>query len=200
MDRSRGAVFAAVALLVALPVAAQQGEAPPEMSPEEAAATAAWEAAATPGPEHERLAGMAGEWALTVSMWMQPGAEPVVSQATASRRMILGGRYLEEEVTGEFMGTQFVGRGLSGYDNVTGRHWGTWVDSASTALMESNGTWDEATSSLVMEGSYSDPMTGARVPFRSVLKVVSPDEEVYTSWETRDGQEVKTMEIVSRRK
>jgi hypothetical protein len=51
-----------------------------------------------------------------------------------------------------------------------------------------------------MEGSYSDPMTGARVPFRSVLKVVSPDEEVYTSWETRDGQEVKTMEIVSRRK
>jgi len=60
-------------------------------------------------------------------MFGEPGTEPEVSTGTASRRMILGGRYLEETVHAMMMGEHFEGLGLTGYDNVTGSWWGTWV-------------------------------------------------------------------------
>ncbi len=31
---------------------------------------------AQPGPEHERLAALAGPWDMTMTMWAQPGADP----------------------------------------------------------------------------------------------------------------------------
>ncbi|HEX2162632.1 MAG TPA: DUF1579 family protein, partial [Thermoanaerobaculia bacterium] len=74
-------VLAAVVALVlaAPPLLAQEPEpapeaAAPEMTPEQAAEMAAWQKAGTPGPEHEKLASMAGDWSIEVRMWMEPGA------------------------------------------------------------------------------------------------------------------------------
>ena len=193
------AVLAVLAAAATSAAQAQEHAEHPQPSAEEQAMMAAWQKSMTPGEPHQRLAESAGEWKMQVTMWMEPGAEPTVAEAKATRTMILGGRHLLEEVEGTFMGAPFHGRSLTGYDNVTGKYWSTWVDNQSTGLMESTGTWDEEQNALVMEGTYSDPMTGARKPFRSILRRPSADREVYESWESMGGQEVKTMEVVSTR-
>ena len=76
---------------------------------DETAVMAAYEKAMTPAAPHARLAEMAGEWQLDIKFWMQPGGEPMVSTATSTRKMIMGGRYLADHVEGTTMGPSFTG-------------------------------------------------------------------------------------------
>lgn len=196
-------LFVLAVVLAAPPLFAQEPEAEaaaPAMSPEQAAEMAAMQAAGTPGPQHELLASMAGEWDIEVRMWMEPGAEPIVLPSTAHREMILGGRVLVEEVRGEFMGAPFVGHAMSGYDNVTGKWWGTWVDNQMTGVMLSEGTWDEAGKVFTSTMSHVDPATGEAVETKGVSRILAPDHEVHEMWEERDGESFKSMEMVYRRK
>ena len=48
-------------------------------------------AAASMGPEHQSLARFEGTWRAEVKLWMQPGAEPQVSQGTMTNTLVLGG-------------------------------------------------------------------------------------------------------------
>lgn len=171
-----------------------------EMTPEQQAQMEAWMKAATPGEEHAHLAEMAGDWNLTVKMWEAPGAEPTVSEATASSELIMGGRYLRETVNGNMMGMPFVGESLTGYDNVTGKYWSTWIDNMSTGMMSSRGSWDEEAGGLVMKGEYADPMTGEMSKSKSIGKKVSDDEWVFEMWgEGPEGEMMKMMEITYER-
>ena len=47
-----------------------------------------------PGPEHERFASMVGVWDVRMTMWPEPGADPLLVEATSEAELILGGRYL----------------------------------------------------------------------------------------------------------
>src|SRR5229473_2520705 len=112
----------AVAFLVLASASAFADEAKPAAKEHSAAEKEMMEKytkAATPGPEHQQMAKMAGKWKLSVTTWMMPGAPPMKSEATSEYRAILGGRFLEEEVHGTMGDQPFEGRGLSGYDNVT---------------------------------------------------------------------------------
>lgn len=206
-------MLAMVCLLLAVPAMAQdngemqegemhhdmqegemQGE--HQMSPEEMAMMKAWEEAMTPGPEHEMLASMAGDWSLEVTSWMDPAAPPEVSQATAHREMILGGRVLSEHVNGTMMGQPFEGMGTTGYDNVTDKYWSTWMDNMGTGMMMSTGTYDADSKSMTMTGEYPDPMSGGMKTSKMVMRQEGDDREVMEMYEMRGDQEVKTMEIV----
>jgi len=99
-------ISAAALLLAAASVAARAQE--PKASgqkptAEEQAMMEKYIQAATPGPEHQRLAKLAGKWKLQVTSWMAPGAPPQKSEATAEFKTILGGRYLHQEVKGNMM-------------------------------------------------------------------------------------------------
>lgn len=194
------AVVAAVALCVAWGARAQEEPPAEAMSPEMAAEMAAWQEAMTPGPQHQKLAAMAGEWNLDLTMWMEPGAEPMKLPSTASRRMTFGGRHLEEEVSGEFMGSPFLGRGVTGYDNASGKWWTTWIDNQSTGLMVGEGDWDDETNTLTIVTTATDPMTGEKRRVEGKTIIHSADHEVHEMWEEHDGQRFKSMEIVYRRK
>jgi hypothetical protein len=87
-------VLAAAALGFAQPALAQDLD-PAEL---EALMTRSMELA-EPGPEHERLAAMVGEWDVQLTMWAERGAEPVVLEATAEAHLILGGRFLMQTTT-----------------------------------------------------------------------------------------------------
>lgn len=211
MSRSRRfavAVIAVTVLAVVLPflavgAGAQEEQPPaaePAMSPEAAAEMAAWEKASQPGPQHEALAAMAGEWDLDLTFWMEPGGEPMKTTATASRRMTFGGRFLEEEVTGNVMGEPFQGRAVTGYDNVTGKWWSTWIDNHTTGLMAGEGEWDEETNTGTFHFTASDPVSGEKRRVEGVTKIHSTDHEVHEMWEERGGERFKSMEIVYRRK
>lgn len=170
----------------------------PEMSPEMQATMEAWMKAGTPGEKHEELAAMVGTWKSTVKSFMGPG-EPMVSEATMTREMILDGRVLGERFEGDFMGQPFVGRGFFGYDNARQMYWSVWMDSMSTGMMTSWGVWDEEKQALVMEGTMTDPTTGEPVTAKSIMRTPEPGREIFEMWEPHGegGEMVKTMEIVS---
>src|SRR5260370_28895151 len=128
----------AVACLVLAPGSAFAEDAKPAAKENSAAEKEMMEKytkAATPGPEHQQMAKMAGKWKLQVVAWMAPGAPPMKSEGTAEVRTILGGRYLEQEVHGSMGDQPFDGRGLEGFDNITKTRFGTWVDSMGTGPM-----------------------------------------------------------------
>ena len=169
---------------------------------DEAAVMAAYEKAMTPAASHARLAEMAGEWQLDIKFWMQPGGEPMVSTATSTRKMIMGGRYLADHVEGDAMGQPFTGMGITGYNNVEERFEATWVDNMGTAIFTSHGEWIEEENALVMQGSYVDPATGKKKKVKTISRIEGPDKEIFEWYEKSEGEEeaLKTMEIISIRK
>ena len=186
-----------LALLMALPLAAQDksGKAP-QLTPEQQAMMQAWEKAAKPGEQHKQLAGMAGKWTTKQSMWMDPKSPPMVQAGTATNTLVLGGRHVRQDFKGEWMGQPFEGVGYSGYDNVTGKYYSTWMDSGSTGLYVSHGDYDPATKTYTYLGEMADPSAnGAKIPVRQVVRVVDNDHHVFDMYETRDGKEARVMQI-----
>src|SRR5260370_8178155 len=114
--------------------------------------------AATPGPEHQQMAKMAGKWKLQVVAWMAPGAPPMKGYGTAEFRTILGGRYLEQEVHGSMGDQPFEGRGLEGFDNITKTRFGTWVDSMGTGPMVMKGKCAAAPKPRTLNGQTPHPL------------------------------------------
>ena len=151
--------------------------------------------ASTPGAQQKLLANDVGDWKLEVKMWMDPSAEPMVSESTAHREMIMGGRYLVEEVSGTVMGMPFTGHGMAGYDNVTGKYWNTWVDNMSTGVMISTGSYDAASKTFTYTGESSDPMMGKVVKNKTVIQLVNDDKQVMTMYMVQGDQEIRSMEI-----
>jgi len=193
--RAVGAALAVVVgLALAHPIYGQEYD--------EAAVMAAYEKAMTPAAPHARLAEMAGEWQLDIKFWMQPGAEPMLSTATSTRKMIMGGRYLTDHVEGDAMGQPFTGMGLTGYNNVQERFEATWVDNMGTMIFTSHGEWIEEENALVMHGSYVDPATGKKKKVKTISRIEGPGKEIFEWYEKSEGDEeaLKTMEIVSIRK
>ena len=172
-----------------------------EMSPEMQAMMAAWQKAMTPGEQHARLAEhFEGTWDTKMSLWMEPGAEPMVSTGTSTNTMILGGRQLKMEFSGTFMGMPFMGIGFTGYDNVRGVYTGSWTDNMSTGTMVSTGSYDPATATYTFKSEMPDPMHGgAMVPIREAIKIVDADHHVMEMFETRAGAENRTMVLEYRR-
>lgn len=193
------AAIAASAGLTAASVMAQQDQAAPEMTPEQKAMMDAWAKAGAVGPQHEAMAKTAGKWKVTCTVWMSPGAEPQTSQGSAKRTVVLDGRVLMEEFRGQFMGEAFQGLGLSGYDNVTRKYWGTWNDSMSTALFRSEGTCNEAHTRCEHTMTGTDPMTGKPSTMRTVYEMTDTNTERASFYETRDGKEFKSMELLYKR-
>ena len=103
------------------------------------------------------MAAKAGTYDAKVKSWHEPGKPPMEESATATRTMALDGRVMVEDFKGSMMGMPFTGHGMRGYDNVSGKHWSTWMDSMSTGLMVSEGTCDDK-DACSFKGSWNDPV------------------------------------------
>lgn len=173
--------------LVAGAALAQDGQ-----KPDEAAMMAAWQKAATPGEPHQMLASLAGTWKVNSKMWMAPGAPPMETQGTSTKTMILGGRFLQEELETEMMGMPMKGLGITGYNNTTGMWEFTWMDNMGTMMMSGAGKKDGDT--ITMESNYTDPMTGEPSWTRMVTEIQDADHYTFTMYGKIDGKETKMME------
>jgi len=162
----------------------------------EAAAMEAYMKLNAPGEPHRMLAGLAGEWALEVKSWTAPGAPPSVSQATCVNKLVMGGRFVQEDVTGTMMDTPFAGMSLTGYDNIKKKYVGIWVDSMTTGIFRSEGDYDASTKAMTFTGTSFDPMAGKDVQVRTVTRFESPGRHVFEWYAPGpDGKEMKSMEI-----
>lgn len=182
--------------LAALPAAANPANEPPKMTPEQAAMMEAYAKAGAPGAAHAALKKMEGTYDLKISSWEAPGAPATVEKGTATRKMMLDGRVLSEDTQSTMYGKPWSGHGMHGYDNITGKAWGTWNDSMSTGIMVSEGDCD-GRGDCTMTGSWNDPVTKGRINARMTIRWTDPKTEVFEMYTPGpDGKEMKMMEIV----
>lgn len=147
-----------------------------------------------PGPQHAKLKEAVGNWNAEIKHWEGPG-EPAVSKGKSVVKMVLGGRYMQEDFTCDFDGKTFNGRGIYGYDNAKQKYVSIWFDDMSTGFMTSEGTHDEATKTTTYIGE-GQMMPGMAYKTRMLDKEISKDKHVFEMYMTMPGQpEVKTMEI-----
>jgi len=208
-----------IATLIAIPSFAQT----PATSPATASGTsAAQPATATgqPNPQemmkqmmeksklnenHKLLSSLDGNWNFAIKMWMNPdpNAPPQESKGTATRKSIMGGRYVMMDVTGKMQmpgedgkmkDMQFKGMGLEGYDNVKQKFVASWVDNMGTGIEFSEGTYDPATKSFTYTMEM-EPLPGMKSQVREVIKIADNNHMMLDWYETHGGQEKKTMEI-----
>ena len=151
----------------------------------------------TPGKEHALLARSDGEWDEELTMWMQPGAEPTKSTATAESKMIL-----DQQMThkGSFNGMPFEGIGITGYDNAKKVFFSTWIDSMGTGIMYSEGKWKDAGKSIEYKGKSIDPVSGTELSIREIIKIIDDNNQIIEMYTTVKDKEYKSMEIKLTRK
>jgi hypothetical protein len=160
----------------------------------------AYKKLATPGAGHKLLAGMAGSWKATTRCWMAPDQPPQESTGACEQKMILGGRFLQQEFTGDMMGTPFTGIGITGYDNHTKKYISTWMDSMGSGILYFEGTAGADGKTITQQSRHDDPFRGP-MKWRSVTRIVDDNThefEMYSS--DKSGKEEKMMEITYTRK
>jgi len=161
---------------------------------DEKAAMEAMEQASKPGEAHKKLEPLAGSFTVKAKAWMDPSKPPELSDATTERKWIFGGRYLEETYQGSFMGQPFSGKGTQGFDNVTKKYFGTWIDSMGTGTTTTIGTLSGNV--FKYKGTMSDPASGKVVPYTMNITVADNDHHTMEMWGPGpDGKNMKWMEM-----
>jgi hypothetical protein len=155
---------------------------------------------ATPGAPHNQLASMAGSWSTKTKSWMEPNKPPVESTGTCEQKMLLDGRFLQQECTGEMMGSPFKGIGVTGYDKHNKKYVSTWMDSMGTGIYFMEGTASADGKTITQKGHYDDPIEGP-MKLRAVTKIVDNNTEIFEMYGTdKSGRETKMMEITYTRR
>ncbi|MFN0132249.1 MAG: DUF1579 domain-containing protein [Phycisphaerales bacterium] len=157
----------------------------------------AWMKAGTPGPEHAQFKMMEGTWDAVSKMYdpANPTATPTESKATMVNKLAFGGRFLMHDYSGDFMGMPFNGVGSFGFNNVTKKYEGTWMDSMSTGVMFMTGAYNEATKTYTLTGEIDSPM-GGKMKQRQIIKIVDANKHTLEMFTTEPGkEECKCMEI-----
>ena len=167
---------------------------------DEKAMMEAWMKFATPGEVHKKMAAAEGSWTAKVTQWMAPDTPPAESTATAEFKMILGGRYLTQSVSGTMMGQPFSGFGIDGYDNSKKTTQSVWVDTMGTGMLEMTGTLD-ADGTNTETGTMDDFMSGKPMSFKTVMHMTDADHMRFEMWGSGpDGKMFKNLEIAYTRK
>jgi hypothetical protein len=193
-----------IVLVAALFVAttAIAADAPPKMSAEQQAMMEKMTKAATPGPQHELLKKLAGDWNAKVRFQMDPSQPWQESASSSTTTMVMDGRYCQEVVSGQMMGAPFNGIGITGYDNVIGKYVGTWIDNMGTGIETMQGTTDASGKVINWIGTMSDPVSGKPSKNRMVTTIADDDHHTLDMYSVPPGQkkEMKTMTIEYTRK
>jgi hypothetical protein len=153
-------------------------------------------ALAQPGPEHEFFEHFLGSWKYESTMWMEPSAEPMITLGESTGKMILGGRFLQTEYRGDFMGMPFQGLGIDGYDRVAEKFVSVWMDNMGTMMIQLEGSLDKSGKVLTMHAEFLNPMNREVQKVRSVTTILD-DKSHKFQWfgPGPDGKEFLTMEM-----
>lgn len=153
-----------------------------------------------PCPQHEWLAQRVGTWTGSGKMFMAPD-QPMEFNGVSTFRMILGGRYLVEEVKSTMAGEPFEAFGITAYNRQTNKFQLAWLDTMGTAITEGNGNRSADGKKLNITMATFDPMTNKDVTMRMVQTDV--DNDTFTTemfGPGPNGTEMKMMELTYRRK
>jgi len=184
--------------VLASPVMAKEKKPAKEMDPQ--AMMEVWKKLSMPGEPHKLFASLAGSWTTTTKEWMEPGKPPTESTGTADMKMLLDGRFLYQEFTGNMMGQPFSGVGIDAYDNMTKKYMTAWMDTMGTGIFMMEGTASADGKTITLRGSHPEP-GGGKMTHRAVWKIVDNDTQTFDMYGAHHrGKEMKVLEITYIRK
>jgi len=154
---------------------------------------------ATPGEPHKQLAGLAGSWETRIKEWMEPGKPPMESTGTAEMKVLLDGRFLQQEYSGSMMGRPYSGIGVTGYDNLRKKYVSTWMDSMGTGIFTMEGAASADGKTITLKGQHAQP--GGGVMTHRAVWTIEGNTQTFDMYGTHGkGKEMKMLEIVYTRK
>lgn len=156
-------------------------------------------ASAEPGPVHQQMSMLAGEWTTVTKMRMGPDAKPQESEGKATLSMILDGRFLRDESTGKFMGRDVKSLKIYGYNTEARRFEGVWMYTQSNAIMTLTGTTEDDGKTVNWAASVEGP--GGKMDFRIVTRVQDEDHfTVEMHAKGPDGKDISFETVYTRKK
>lgn len=195
MNRRQTPNLLPLALAALLFAPAAFAEQDPRAEEARLAAREAFEQAISPGEPHRYLARMEGRWTFTTTLWPAPSAPAVEYGGEAEKSMILGGRYLQEDMRGEIEDQSFIGRGVTGFDNLSGEFVNTWMDTLGTTIVVTRGGWLEEGESHELRGELRYPGVEEPVPIRTVTRIVDDDHHVFEYYVTPPGAQEEVRQL-----
>jgi len=155
---------------------------------------------AAPGEQHKQLASLAGSWTTKTKEWMEPNKPPVESTGSAEMKMLLDGRFLQQEVTGQMMGQPFSGIEITAYDNVLKRYVTSWMSTMGTGIFTMEGTASTDGKTITLKGQHAEP-GGGYMKHRAIWKIVDNNTQTFDMYGAHPGEkEWKMMEMTYTRK
>ncbi|MEM8982991.1 MAG: DUF1579 family protein [Pseudomonadota bacterium] len=149
---------------------------------------------ALPAEKHAWLDRLVGEWSVEMRVYPEPGATPIVAtNFAATREWRLGGRYLEERLTGTFAGNAAERVMILGYNNLEQRFELASFDTFEPGHMiyQSRGSVSPNRFSLYGEsteaGNYPKP-TGRRRDLRFEFSISNDrsEERIFVTYPGKD--------------
>ncbi|MCB2211304.1 DUF1579 domain-containing protein [bacterium] len=157
----------------------------------------------SPGEHHQRLDYFIGDWDVTARMFMGgPGTEAADYPGSATFEWVLGGRFIQETVDGEFMGNPYHSIGFIGYDNFRMQYTSSSLSNTSTAIGNMAGVFDEKNNAYIFFGPMDEPMTGEiGKTVKYVLRIIDENNFVGDVHDPIYGLgDTKVMELIYTRK
>jgi hypothetical protein len=172
----------------------QEGKMEPQAMMEE------YKKLATPGEPHKLYASLAGSWTITTKEWMDPDKPATESTGSVEMKMLLDGRYLQEEFSGKMMGQPYSAVGVHGYDNLRKKYVTTWISTMGTGIFTMEGTASADGKTITLKGRH-DELGGGYMTHRGVWKFPDHDTQTFEMFGAHNGgKETKMMEITYTRK
>jgi hypothetical protein len=160
----------------------------------------AYEKLATPGEQHKQLANLAGVWTVKTKEWPQADSAPVETTGSAEMKMLLKGRYLQQEATGQMMGKPFSGIQITAYDNLLKRYITTWMSTMGTGIFTMEGAQAADGKTITLEGQHA-LLGGGTMKHRAIWTIVDNNTQTFDMYGAYpDGKEWKMMEMTYTRK
>ncbi|MBD3333610.1 DUF1579 domain-containing protein [candidate division GN15 bacterium] len=150
-----------------------------EMTPE---LMAKYMAMAQPGPEHEHLAKLVGEWTSVTTFRMQPGDDPTNVEGTCHNEMVLEGRFLQSRGRASTPQMEAKSMVMFGYDRMMEEYTLVAFDTWGTYYITAAGQYDEESKSIRLYGEEYDPIMDFTQEYYFKLTFVDEDtfvEELY---------------------
>jgi hypothetical protein len=159
-------------------------------------------AASMPGEAHKKLDNLVGSWDIATTIWMDgPDQPPTTGKGTAELKWVLGGRFLQQETKGEYMGMPTAGMGFNGYDNLDKKYTMFWIDNTATAVYTAEGIFDKSGKVLTMYGKMDEVLTGEHDKYAIyVVRFVDKDKWIFEFQDATSQPSTKVGEMVYTRK
>jgi hypothetical protein len=126
-----------------------------------------------PGPFHQNLSGMAGNWDVAINYKL--GDKVREGTASCEAKWILDGRFLQQDYTSQFQGKPYHVVQLIGYDNNRKKTIEIKLDNLSTGIMHNEGSISADGRIMTNQGESLDSATGKPFKLRTVTTIVDTD-------------------------